>query len=69
MASRWIGKDEKHVTALLSLAAKVSPTTIFVDDIDSMFKQWIRHRACGGAVPEYSKEGLSCLRKDNFSDT
>ncbi|KZV31525.1 fidgetin-like protein 1-like [Dorcoceras hygrometricum] len=39
IASKWFGEDEKNVRALFSLAAKVSPTIIFVDEVDSMLGQ------------------------------
>lgn len=38
----WIGEDEKNVRALFPLAAKVSPTIIFVDEVDSMLGQRTR---------------------------
>ncbi|KAL0400659.1 UNVERIFIED_CONTAM: Spastin [Sesamum latifolium] len=36
------GEDEKNVRALFTLAAKVSPTIIFVDEVDSMLGQRTR---------------------------
>ncbi|XP_057761213.1 uncharacterized protein LOC130981634 isoform X2 [Arachis stenosperma] len=36
ITSKWFGEDEKNVRALFMLAAKVSPTIIFVDEVDSM---------------------------------
>ncbi|XP_075484421.1 uncharacterized protein LOC142524354 isoform X2 [Primulina tabacum] len=39
IASKWFGEDEKNVRALFTLAAKVSPTIIFVDEVDSMLGQ------------------------------
>lgn len=39
LTSKWFGKDEKNVRALFTLAAKVSPTIIFVDEVDSMLGQ------------------------------
>ncbi|KAL8498604.1 hypothetical protein ACS0TY_021808 [Phlomoides rotata] len=39
IASKWFGEDEKKVRALFTLAAKVSPTIIFVDEVDSMLGQ------------------------------
>lgn len=44
ITSKWFGEDEKNVRALFSLAAKVSPTIIFVDEVDSMLGQRAR---CG----------------------
>lgn len=43
ITSKWFGEDEKNVRALFTLAAKVSPTIIFVDEVDSMLGQ--RNRA------------------------
>ncbi|KAG2319338.1 hypothetical protein Bca52824_012551 [Brassica carinata] len=33
ITSKWFGEDEKNVRALFTLAAKVSPTIIFVDEV------------------------------------
>jgi SpoVK/Ycf46/Vps4 family AAA+-type ATPase len=35
----WFGQSEKSVRALFSLAAKVVPTVIFIDEVDSMVAQ------------------------------
>ncbi|KAL3630658.1 hypothetical protein CASFOL_023642 [Castilleja foliolosa] len=42
ITSKWFGEDEKNVRALFTLAAKVSPTIIFVDEVDSMLGQRTR---------------------------
>ncbi|CAM6112210.1 unnamed protein product [Calypogeia fissa] len=39
ITSKWFGEDEKNVRALFTLAAKVSPTVIFIDEVDSMLGQ------------------------------
>ncbi|CAK8579259.1 unnamed protein product [Lathyrus sativus] len=43
ITSKWFGEDEKNVRALFTLASKVSPTIIFVDEVDSMLGQRSRH--------------------------
>ncbi|MCD7469478.1 hypothetical protein HAX54_008533 [Datura stramonium] len=35
ITSKWFGEDEKNVRALFTLAAKVSPTIIFVDEVSA----------------------------------
>lgn len=42
ITSKWFGEDEKNVRALFTLAAKVSPTIVFVDEVDSMLGQRTR---------------------------
>ncbi|XP_022631328.1 ribosome biogenesis ATPase RIX7 [Vigna radiata var. radiata] len=42
VTSKWFGEDEKNVRGLFTLAAKVSPTIIFVDEVDSMLGQRTR---------------------------
>ncbi|KAK3220012.1 hypothetical protein Dsin_013982 [Dipteronia sinensis] len=42
ITSKWFGEDEKNVRALFTLAAKVSPTIIFMDEVDSMLGQRTR---------------------------
>ncbi|CAH8333999.1 unnamed protein product [Eruca vesicaria subsp. sativa] len=44
ITSKYFGEDEKNVRALFTLAAKISPTIIFVDEVDSMLGQRTRAR-------------------------
>ncbi|XP_054778602.1 LOW QUALITY PROTEIN: uncharacterized protein LOC129286651 [Prosopis cineraria] len=39
ITSMWFGEAEKNVRALFSLALKVSPTIIFIDEVDSLLGQ------------------------------
>ncbi|PRP76288.1 hypothetical protein PROFUN_07810 [Planoprotostelium fungivorum] len=36
IASKWFGEGEKYVKAIFTLASKISPTVIFIDELDSM---------------------------------
>ncbi|WOL14679.1 ribosome biogenesis ATPase RIX7-like isoform X1 [Canna indica] len=42
ITSKWFGEDEKNVKALFTVAAKVAPTIIFVDEVDGMLGQRTR---------------------------
>ncbi|XP_066357699.1 uncharacterized protein [Miscanthus floridulus] len=36
ITSKWVGDQEKYVKAIFSLASKLSPAVIFVDEVDSL---------------------------------
>ncbi|MCO5584403.1 hypothetical protein L7F22_038329 [Adiantum nelumboides] len=42
ITSKWFGEDEKNVRALFTLASKVAPTVLFIDEVDSMLGQRTR---------------------------
>ncbi|KAF5958805.1 hypothetical protein HYC85_006030 [Camellia sinensis] len=39
IASKWYGDPEKYVRAVFSLASKIAPSVIFIDEVDSMLRQ------------------------------
>jgi SpoVK/Ycf46/Vps4 family AAA+-type ATPase len=36
IASKWFGEGEKYVKAIFTLASKISPTVVFIDEVDSI---------------------------------
>lgn len=43
IASKWFGEGEKYVKGLFTLASKIAPTVIFVDEVDSILGRRERH--------------------------
>jgi SpoVK/Ycf46/Vps4 family AAA+-type ATPase len=36
VASKWFGEGERYMRAVFSLASKIAPAVIFIDEVDSM---------------------------------
>ena len=36
MGEQWFGEAEKYVKAVFTLATKIAPSVIFIDEVDSM---------------------------------
>ncbi|KAI8918380.1 P-loop containing nucleoside triphosphate hydrolase protein [Powellomyces hirtus] len=45
ISSMWVGENEKNVKSLFSLARKLAPTVIFVDEIDALLRARQRNAA------------------------
>lgn len=43
ITSKWLGEAEKYVKSAFSLASKISPSIIFVDEVDSMLARRENH--------------------------
>ncbi|CAL9132680.1 unnamed protein product [Musa acuminata var. zebrina] len=39
ISSKWFGEGEKYVKAVFSLASKIAPSVVFVDEVDSMLRK------------------------------
>eukprot|EP00271_Cylindrocystis_brebissonii_P011385 TRINITY_DN2881_c0_g1_i1.p1 TRINITY_DN2881_c0_g1~~TRINITY_DN2881_c0_g1_i1.p1 ORF type:complete len:1004 (+),score=276.61 TRINITY_DN2881_c0_g1_i1:34-3012(+) len=39
IASKWFGEAEKYVKAVFTLASKIAPSVIFIDEVDSMLSR------------------------------
>ena len=48
ISSKWVGENEKNVRALFSVAKKLKPCIIFVDEIDALLRARSRHQPSWG---------------------
>ncbi|KAL4190092.1 hypothetical protein AMTRI_Chr08g210340 [Amborella trichopoda] len=68
VTSKWFGEDEKTVRAVFTLAAKLAPTIIFIDEVDSMLGQRSRtgeHEAMRKIKNEFMAHWDGLLTKSN----
>ncbi|KAJ1386055.1 P-loop containing nucleoside triphosphate hydrolase [Sesbania bispinosa] len=78
ITSKWFGEDEKNVRALFTLAAKVSPTIIFVDEVDTtnrpfdldeaIIRRFERRNLCITAAYRPVRELIQQERLKNLKD-
>mmetsp|Transcript_18672 Transcript_18672/g.40124 ORF Transcript_18672/g.40124 Transcript_18672/m.40124 type:complete len:1755 (+) Transcript_18672:48-5312(+) len=59
LASKWFGDGEKHVRALFSIAHKIAPTVIFLDEVDSLLGKRDKHNE-HEAMRKIKNEFMSC---------
>lgn len=59
IASKWFGEGEKYVRALFSLAAKLKPAIIFIDEVDSILGRRDKHGEHEG-MRKIKNEFMSC---------
>jgi SpoVK/Ycf46/Vps4 family AAA+-type ATPase len=43
IASKWFGEGEKFARAVFTLASKIAPSVIFIDEVDSILGKRERH--------------------------
>lgn len=68
IASKWFGEGEKFVKALFTLASKISPTVIFIDEVDSILGKRERpgeHEAMRKIKNEFMSNWDGLKSKDN----
>jgi len=68
IASKWFGEGEKYVKAIFTLASKISPTVIFIDEVDSLLGKRERtgeHEAMRKIKNEFMTNWDGLKSKDN----
>lgn len=68
MTEKWYGDSNKIVRAVFSLARKMQPAIIFIDEIDAVLgtRRSGEHEASGMVKAEYVEPRLMTLRKLGF---
>eukprot|EP01105_Mastigella_eilhardi_P018973 TRINITY_DN443_c0_g1_i2.p1 TRINITY_DN443_c0_g1~~TRINITY_DN443_c0_g1_i2.p1 ORF type:complete len:1454 (-),score=393.61 TRINITY_DN443_c0_g1_i2:167-4528(-) len=59
IASKWFGEGEKYVRAVFTLASKIAPAVIFVDEVDSVLGRRDAHGAEHEAMRKIKNEFMS----------
>jgi ATPase family AAA domain-containing protein 1 len=39
IVSKWVGETEKYIKAIFSVSAKLAPSVVFIDEVDSLFRR------------------------------
>ena len=60
IASKWFGEGEKCVKALFTLAAKIAPCIVFIDEVDSMLSRRTQSSNEHEATRKLKNEFMSC---------
>jgi SpoVK/Ycf46/Vps4 family AAA+-type ATPase len=68
--SMWVGETEKYIKAVFSVSAKLAPSVIFIDEVDSLFRGRSSHdrRHERSATNQFLQEmdGLSTSKDSPF---
>ena len=64
---KWVGESDKLITALFSLARKLAPSVIFMDEVETVLKKRGSDNSMGGAMN--SAQGVFLSEWDGLSST